>query len=143
MNLDVYTVHKRPSAGADPDVVLVREGYSFWAFLFQVGWALWHRMWLAAAGLFALSVGGIQFLEWSTGAGPAAQAVFQIAIALLVGATANDLRRWTLERQGYDLDAVVIGETKEDAEQRYFSHGGCHAFPARPHIPGVMPGVVP
>lgn len=140
MKLDVYTVHKRPSASVDPDVIFVREGFSVWAFLFQGGWALWHRMWLVAVGLFALFVGGGEFLEWLTGAGPTVQVVFQIAVAALVGATANDLRRWTLERQGYSLDAVVIGETMEDAEQRYFGEGDHRPAPAGSHIPAIMPG---
>src|SRR6266571_5033194 len=34
--------------GADPDVVLVREGYAWGAAIFGPPWFLAHRLWLAA-----------------------------------------------------------------------------------------------
>src|SRR5262249_57475782 len=51
----VYTVHepplKRDELAVDPDrFVFVRDGFSFWAFLFGPLWMLRHRMWLVLLG---------------------------------------------------------------------------------------------
>jgi hypothetical protein len=123
--MEVYTVHVK--AGADGLIddnaraaaVFVPEGFSFWAFLFQPFWALWHRLWLVAAGillgliLLGAIVDGMQL-------GAEAGFVIQILFAILVGAEAQNLRRWTLRRRGYEMRGVVAGEDLEQAERRYF-----------------------
>ena len=55
--MSVYTVHEPPlraaSRIAEPErFVFVRDGFSFWAFLFAPLWMLWHRH---VAGAVALS----------------------------------------------------------------------------------------
>ena len=61
----VYTVHepplKRYETDADPErFVFVREGFSFWAFLFGPLWMLRHRMWVEFIA-YLLLVGGLTF----------------------------------------------------------------------------------
>lgn len=54
MGLRIYTIHEKEGPKAtDTDVILVREGFSVWAFLFPPLWALYHGMWPAAFGLLA------------------------------------------------------------------------------------------
>jgi len=86
----------RPSAAAGtPPVVLVREGFSWVAFLFALPWLLWHRLWLAALLYLALAVTIGLLLPGPFG--PAAG----LALQFLLGAHANDLRRRRLARRGY------------------------------------------
>ena len=52
-----YTVHEPPlragAAAPEPErYVFVRDGFSFWAFLFGPLWMLRHRMWLVLAALW-------------------------------------------------------------------------------------------
>ena len=57
MSLKVYTVHLRqPARDAERDLVIVREGFSWGAFLVSVLWALWNRLWLVAIVLMALEL---------------------------------------------------------------------------------------
>lgn len=121
MALKVYTVHVKPADRDHPeDVVLVREGFSFWAFLFQMLWALYHRLWLVT-GLFLLLALGAEILARNLGLGAGAQLVLSLAVGVLIGTEANNLRRWTLRRRGYRETAVVAGHDLDEAELHYFA----------------------
>ena len=53
--MSVYTVHEPPlrAGAAASDVerfAFVRDGFSWWAFLFAPLWMLRHRMWLVLIG---------------------------------------------------------------------------------------------
>ena len=115
----LYTVHLRRH-GLDPhrDLVLVKEGFCWPAFLVSVFWALWHRLWLAALILLALQA-GLGLIVVVLGPDPLSEAVLALGLALVVGFVAGDLRRWTLGRQGFVLASVVQGIDRETAERRY------------------------
>jgi len=119
-----YTVHEPPSpAGAaapEPErYVFVRDGFSFWAFLFGPLWMLRHRMWL----VLALYVAGWVALELVIALGGGLRSVIGLVgflIAFLVGLEAGTLRRFTLQRRGWNIVGIVTGEDREDAERRFF-----------------------
>ena len=123
MSLKVYTIHVKPSlredTGFDPDAVLVPEGFSFLALIFQGAWAMYHKLWLVAFIMFMVSFVAAILVQLSSGGFVIGFAV-NLAIAVLIGAEARNLRRWTLGRHGYRQVGVVLGETLEDAERRYF-----------------------
>ncbi|MBI4365233.1 MAG: DUF2628 domain-containing protein, partial [Deltaproteobacteria bacterium] len=53
----LYSVHlRRHGLDPDRDLVLVKEGFSWPAFLLSFLWALWQRLWLAAAVIAAAHV---------------------------------------------------------------------------------------
>ena len=116
----VYTVHVRtPTQRLDRDVILVREGFNWLAFLFSPLWALGSRLWLVALGLIALE------LLWATlamelGLDVVTQGAISFGLALLIGWVANDLRRWTLFRRGYAEVGVVAARENDEAMQRLF-----------------------
>lgn len=124
----LYTVHiRRLSREPDRDVVLVREGFSWGAFLFTALWALWHRLWLAAllivlGGLVLDSIVELAELD------PLSEAALSLAYALYIGFAGNDWRRRSLARRGYEEQAAVGGADLADAERRYF--GEAAAAPA-------------
>ena len=120
----VYTVHQPPrrAASAPPEperVVFVRDGFSFWAFLFGPLWMLRHRMWLVlimyAAMVVLLGVAQ-QELRASTGAAVG----IAVLLALLVGFEAATLRRFTLGRRGWTSAGLVVGDDLDLAERRFF-----------------------
>jgi hypothetical protein len=108
VSLRIYTVHlRRPVRDQDKDVVLVKEGFSWPAFLFSGLWALWNRLWLVALGLCL---------------DPLSEIAISIGFALLVGFVANDLRRWTLAGRGYFEADVVAAPDALAAELRFYEH---------------------
>lgn len=104
----VWTVHLRQGH----ETVLVREGFAWLAVLFPGLWFLVNRMWLVLvlylAGAAILGVVMRDLPEELIG-------VAGVAVQLLIGFHARDLRRWTLARRGWRLLGVVAAEGGEDA----------------------------
>jgi hypothetical protein len=110
---------RRHGLDLDRDIVLVKEGVCWPAFFFSVLWALYHRLWLVALGLFGLEavIGGLAAV---LGLDPLSQAVVSLGLAFIVGFVANDLRRWTLGRNGFEEFGVVAADNLDSAERRFF-----------------------
>ena len=118
----LYTVHFRPY-GHNPEqnLVLIKEGFSWLGFFFSGFWALAHGLWIAAGGLFVGSgvlIGILVLIEPT----PITELAISLGYAVLIGFIANDLHRWTLERQDYDLVGVVSGAGIDEAEQRFLDN---------------------
>lgn len=115
----LYSVYLRDH-GRDPagGLVLVKEGFSWPAFLFTFVWALASRMWWVAMGLFAMIV----IVGWGVahlGLGETIDGGASLLLALAIGLVGNDLRRASLDRQGFQEVAVVSGRNSDDALRRF------------------------
>ena len=116
---EIYTVHQR-GEGEDAlaTVVLVREGFSFWAFLFHIFWLLYQRQFLAALLFLPLYLAPAMAAEYfavsAIGAG-----VAQLAVQVWLGSCAHDIQRATLARKGYALVDVACAPSALLAEQRF------------------------
>jgi hypothetical protein len=122
--MSVYTVHEPPrragAAAADVErFAFVRDGFSWWAFLFAPLWMLRHRMWLVLLG-YVLVAGAIEIPVRMSGGPVLATSLIGILLGLLVGLEAGTLRRFTLNRRGWKNLGVVSGDDLEDAERRFF-----------------------
>jgi len=101
--------------------MLVKEGFCWPALLFSVLWALWCRLWWVAVGLLVLEValsGAVALL----GLDPLSEIAISVGFAVVVGFVANDLKRWTLRRQGFAEVAVVFADDRDAAERRFYDH---------------------
>lgn len=122
----VYTVHlRRPIADPERDVVLVKEGFCWPAFLFGALWALWNRLWLVAGVLICIEA-GVNLALPKIGLDEYSTALIGLGLALLAGYLGNEARRWTLFRRGFLEVGVVTGETMDGAERRFWDQ--------RPHL---------
>jgi hypothetical protein len=120
-----YTIHERPAqtAGGDAEVLAIASGFRWWAAIMPILWLLWHRLWLGVALYLLFSVAlGIAFAMGDI-AEPAATAI-GLAVSLLIGFGAADYWRWTLERRGWRLVAVLRADAAVDAEDLYIRNRG-------------------
>jgi hypothetical protein len=120
----IYTVHEPPlkryeTAPAPERFRFVRDGFSFWAFLFGPLWMLRHRMWLVLVG-YAVTVAVVALPLYAVRAPPSGRAGAAFLIALLVGIEAGTLRRFTLGRRRFNQVGLVAADDLEDAERRFF-----------------------
>jgi hypothetical protein len=120
----VYTVHQPPlkkyEASPDPErFKFVRDGFSFWAFLFGPLWMLRHRMWLVLLGYVVLVV-AMQVALRSVGASVGGSMFAAFMLALLVGMEAGTLRRFTLGRRKWTNVGTIVGNDRETVERRFF-----------------------
>lgn len=146
-----YTLHVAPFAEpGDPAALdrasLVRDGFSWGAFIAPPIWFLVHRHWLVAllltlvlvgfwAGLRALGVpGGVNFL-------------LNLLLWLLIGLEASTLRRLDYARQGRPVADVVFAANEAEAEAKTFARwlgpdSGETFRPAQALVPlAAMPSV--
>lgn len=142
-----YTIHERPAqtAGGDAEVLAIASGFRWWAAIVPILWLLWHRLWLGFALYLLFSVVlGIAFALGDI-AEPAATAI-GLAVSLLIGFGAAEYWRWTLERRGWRLVAVLRAEATVDAEDLYIRNRGAGSSAAIAVVPApqtVPPAMLP
>jgi hypothetical protein len=129
----VYTVHQPPlkkyEAAPDPErFAFVRDGFSFWAFLFGPLWMIWRRLWVVLL-LYVIVTTAVQVGLHMLGMPNAVKFAVGFLIALLVGFEAATLRRWTFWRRGWRNPGVVVGPDVETAERRFFDSWATHGAP--------------
>jgi hypothetical protein len=118
--MKLFTVHFR-MLGREAEMVLVKEGFCWPAFIFSALWALWNRLWLVAAGLVLVEV-ALDLILQALNAGSGLRIGVTVALALFVGVFANDLRRLSLGKWGgYREIGVAAGDRVEDAEYRFLA----------------------
>lgn len=114
-----FTAHYRRSAADQPDVVLVKEGFCWPAFLVPPLWLLARRLWLGLI-VYLLGASAAAALAELAGLGPVSAGAASFAFGLWVGLVANDWRRAKLDRLGYRELGVVAGDDLDEAEERLF-----------------------
>ena len=118
----MWTAYKKPGEGAD-DVVLLREGFSWWALIFPLPWLVIKGMWIVL--LVAL---GVQFAIWglaeAVDLSDAARVILSLSINLILAFEGNNLLRWTYERRGFEEVGLVHGQDLDEAEYRFFTEIG-------------------
>src|SRR5262245_23212991 len=144
--MPVYTVHEPPPRDGDDATavadrfVFVRDGFSLWAFLLGPLWMLWRRLWLVLL-IYLVVMAALQAGLWALGASSTVKFLVGLLIALLIGFEAPSLRRWTLTRRGWINHGVVVADSEEAAERRFFD--AWIVRETRPPAPGGSPAVLP
>lgn len=131
-----WTVHApggdiADAARADA-LVYVPEKASWGALLVPFLWAPWHRLWWVFLGWLGVTL-AIEAVDGFLSASLAA--ILSAAFMLWFALAATDLRRWSLERRGLRLVAVVEAKDAIEAEARFLAHV---ADPARPRFGDVV-----
>src|SRR5262249_23495506 len=146
----IYTVHEPPpqrseQTGDPARFVFVRDGFSFWAFLFGPFWMLRHQMWLVLLG-YAIVFVVLDLLLKLFGVPEGASFVAGLLLAVLVGLEASTLHRFTLGRRKWTNVGVIVGDDLENAERRFFDAlvpGGGTAASGTPAAPAPPPPPAP
>lgn len=118
----LFTVYEKPEASDPSDrVMLLPEGFSWMAFLFNFLWLLYARLWLPALAFFVLSAAG--FVAVETGSfSEMTNGFYQLWLQLMLGFHAYDLAGWRLKRRGYRMGGLLAAESELAAERRYYEH---------------------
>ena len=114
----IYSIHN--SKGAPPEqAVFVRDGFSFGAFLFTFLWAAWHRMWVVAGVLLAIT--GALTLAGNLHVVPGTLlTITSLAVSFIFGCEARGLQRRALIASGKAEVGLTHGRRAEEAELRYY-----------------------
>ena len=95
------------------DVLLIKEGFNIFAFVFTVFWFLFNKLWLFA-GISFILINIFNFVfSFMVGS------IFVFLFSLLIGFEANNLLLYRFQREGYYFVGYTIGKSKKEAELRF------------------------
>jgi hypothetical protein len=149
-----YTVHVPANADALQHeaalerAIFVRDGWSWAAFAFGPFWLLWNRHWIT--GVLTLVVMGALLAGLAAlPASESAKAGAALLVMLLWGLEGSSLRRLALVRAGYAEEGLVVGDSLDALEQRFFAEmaentrASAQEAPAATLPPVSGPGATP
>jgi hypothetical protein len=115
---------------------VVRDGFSWGAFLVPFLWFGWHRHWLPAIAALVVVVGGAAALA-AAGVPAREILVAELLVHFLFGLEGASLRRFDYARRGRLLEDLVIAGDTAEAESKAFARW--LENPARPAEPPPVP----
>jgi hypothetical protein len=138
----VFTIHLRPSAlTPDRDALLIKEGFCWPAFFFGPFWALWHRMWFAAAGIFSVLI-GLGLAETVLRLDPMTSSAVMFGVSAIIGFCGNDWHRNALAARGWNMRGLSAAPDRDLAFRRFVDlHPD--VMDLRPLAPAVPAGPPP
>jgi len=96
---------------------ILRDGFSWLAFLVPPLWLAWHRLWVEAAVVFALML-ALGLLGEHAGLGWTAP-LLSLLLSVLIGLEGQALRLARLSRRGWRERLAIEAGDLDDAEARY------------------------
>jgi uncharacterized protein DUF2628 len=114
--MTTYSIYAKSNDATAAEAVFLPDKFSWPAFVLTWVWALWNRMWIAAA--LVLSV---MFIASALPAVP--QFLLSLAVNIFMGLHGNDLLGWSLKRRGLSEIALSNGGSLEEAELRFYADG--------------------
>jgi len=122
--MKIFSIHHKE---VDPALILsegletrfVKEGISWTALILAPVWLIFHRMWLVLLGMIVL-YGIFGFAAKAIGLDSVTSLGLVLIVNIIMALEGNNLRRWTLERAGYQEIGVVTGRSLEHCERRFF-----------------------
>ncbi len=123
--MKLFTVHIRHEAGVSMSgladgTILVKEGFSWFAFLAPILWLLVKRMWIVFA-IYAAFLAILVSISASGTVPPEVLSAVSLAANLVLGFEGSDLYRWSLARRRYRERGIVAGDDVTAAEHRLFA----------------------
>jgi hypothetical protein len=109
-------------------IEVIRDGFSFWAYLFNFVWLFWHRLWIEGIVVFAAMAVMSTFRIWPNF--EFMTSVLAFLISLFVGLEGNNLRVAALRRRGWREVGVIAAASRADAELRFIAENRSAVAPA-------------
>jgi hypothetical protein len=106
------TLIKKNKEGKISDAVLLKEGFSFFAFLFGPFWFFYHKMWQEFFVLLVLTIALGFFGEFD-------KFLLESALAIIVALNANYWFGEHLKKKNYEFTGLVFGSNLANAKLRF------------------------
>lgn len=145
--MTVFTVHEPPHPPADridraEQMVFLKDGFVWSAFLFGPLWLLANRLWLATLVYIGAAIGGYLLLE-AMGIADAVYGPFLLALNVIIAFEAHWLKSMKLEAKGWTGLGSVTGQNLTDCERRFFEGWLPTQQLVRREAPAAAPSTTP
>lgn len=110
---------KKNKEGKIEDVILLKEGFSFFAFLFSGLWFLYHRMWKELLALILINIAFAILGKFY----PNSNKIFlEFSFLLIIALNATYWLCEHLKKKGYEFVGIVFGENCVNAKIRFIKN---------------------
>jgi len=118
----IFNVFEKPESPEPTDrVVLLREGFSLGACIFNAFWLAFNRMGWLLLGYVLVMIGLAMVAQWLAFS-EVQLLLVQLLVNLLLGFHVYDMAGWLLKRRGYRFAGVLVAESAMHAERRYYEY---------------------
>ena len=114
--MNVYTIHVKQDLS---EILVIREGFCWPAFVFGPLWALRHRIW-AAFVILSATIAVLLAADWFLRPDGVVRAAAVTAVVLFSGFAGNDWRRAAAEMRGWRMAGLAAAPDRDSALRRYF-----------------------
>jgi hypothetical protein len=101
------------------DIILLKEGFSFSAFIFSGLWFFYHRMWRE---LFALIIINIAFVSLGKILSDFDQSFLEISFLIIIALNANYWLCESLIKKNYEFAGLVFGRDLDEAKLNFITN---------------------
>lgn len=123
--MKLFTVHYRVEtesslSGLARDVVLVKDGFNWSALLFPSVWFLSKKMWFVFGVYLVIQATLLVIVFWAE-LPSEVLTITKVTGNLILGFEANNLQRWSLDRDRFRERETIAARDILAAEHRFFS----------------------
>lgn len=101
------------------DMVLVKEGFFWLAFLVPILWLLFNRMWLYAFSYIVAIIALTLLTDRVLGFSDMQQIILMVGTSLIIGFEAHGLKANALKKRGWREAGVAVGRNRDEAERDF------------------------
>lgn len=101
-------------------LIVVKDGFSWAAFLLTLPWLLFNRLWPWSAA-YLIANGLVELAARALGANETVVMFCYLSLSLFVALEAGMLRGQSLQKRGYRHIATFVARDRDEAELKFFS----------------------
>lgn len=113
MNLYSIYISEYSEQQDQSDLVIIKQGFSFWAAIFSFFWVIYHRIW---KGVFFLV---FMALTLTLIGDHTIRFVIDMALLFTFGFLAEDILEKHYKSKGYKISDIILANDEEEAEMLY------------------------
>lgn len=110
---------KKTKSGEIEDLIFVKNGFSFPAFIFSLGWFAYKKMIFVATAILIILLGLIDVTSYYLDNKVAGTILAILSTLLIIGVNANYWYSKFLKKRGYNFIGCIFGKSKEEAKLRF------------------------
>jgi hypothetical protein len=112
--MKTFSVYQLTRAGAIENILLIKEGFSFVAFLMSPLWSLYNRLWQVFA-VYAIALLIIYQLFQFNIIDFTQSSLFMLTLHIYMGYVGNYFLQKRLTHMKYELIQIIAGRDKDEA----------------------------
>ena len=116
--MNLYSIYFNKTL-KNANLVIIKQGFSLWAMLFNFFWAIYHKMW-AIVGIF-LAFNLLMLLFPTAGNSVIIEGIKYVTNIFIFSFFATELRELYARKRGMVLDDIILAASEEEAELKYIT----------------------